>query len=132
MSFRALLLFLLMLPAVLLPTGARAWLCSCEGWVSGWSAQSCCAEASDESNRPENPLVRAEPSECDCCAKLEVPAQRTPSPKLPQAPEVPDVYPAVVAFAFASEPLRFGGLASRVHAAAPRASPPRAPTPLRL
>ncbi|TAJ23454.1 MAG: hypothetical protein EPO68_03150 [Planctomycetota bacterium] len=132
MPLRALLLFVLLLPAVLLPTGVRAWLCECRGPLAGISAQSCCDEADGGARDGAEPIATAEHDDCACCERVELPRSTTPTVKAEPAPEVPSLAHAPTAVAF-----------ELVHAPTPRgldaalrpsrrAAPPRAAIPLRL
>jgi hypothetical protein len=132
MPQRALLLFVLLLPAILLPTGVRAWLCECRGPLGGISAQSCCDDATDDAREGGSPIATTEDGGCACCARVELPRSTTPTVKADPAPEVPSLAQAPTALAFGLA--RLPALAGHAVAArfAPRAAPPRSAIPLRL
>lgn len=132
MPLRALLLFVLLLPAVLLPTGVRAWLCECRGPLFGISAQSCCDEASEGARVPGQPSAVADESDCTCCSRVELPRSTTPTVKAEAAPEVPSLAHAPTSIAFElARPRGCGGVTVAMRADA-RAAPPRSAIPLRL
>jgi hypothetical protein len=133
MTVRAWLLFALLLPALLVPTGARAWLCGCAGVVGAVDAcaeavEVCCVER--DAGDASEPTVQA--PDCGCCEQLEIPRSSSPGAKAPDSLKVPDLAPVQGAVAFDLTCARMQASGSLAAPRAPRASPPRAALPLRI
>ncbi|MBM3975553.1 MAG: hypothetical protein FJ299_01010 [Planctomycetes bacterium] len=133
MTVRAWLLFVLLLPALLVPTGARAWLCGCAGTVGAVDA---CAEAvevcCDERDADDSSGPSVQAPDCGCCEQLEIPRSNSPGTKAPDSLKVPDLVPVQGAVAFDLTCARSRANLSLAAPQAPRASPPGAALPLRI
>lgn len=129
MSLRAVLLLVLLAPALMLPGGGRLSLCICMGWSQAFAEMDCCAQAPPREATPQQPAL--EPAQdCADCRELALP-ERLASALLTQAAvALPSLAPVDPNFLSWAAPAPRAGALAVVRATA--SGPPRAAAPLPL